>query len=268
MEGNKTDVQGLIQKIMEGAEPREVIDAAINEKSGYHKEKRIRDGKVATVNVKNTKRKRHVTLTPAQKKAIKKAHSAMANKKRAKSIKKGAAKGLYKESVDAIQVDQAMEAAAAEVQANAAEAIAEAAEDEAPAAPAIICPACGGKNVEIFVDPDQEDEVEETVFICPDCGASFVLCSADDEEEEDDDDDKDDDKDDEEAKAEAEAPQDESAKVEDAAAPVAEEAPACDDAPVAEEDAAEECGEPEKCDDAECGEPEDSETGLFFAAED
>ena len=263
METNKTDVQSLIQKIMEGANPREVIDSAVNEKAGYHKEKRVRDGKVTTVNVKNTKRKKHVVLTAAQKRAIKKAHSAQVNKKRGKSLKKGAARGLYKDGVElngeAVAEEQELNATpevqevavsapevAPEVQAPVVEAEEEA---SAPAEPVIICPACGGKSVEVFVDPETGDEFEETVFVCPDCGASFVLCSADDEEEEGED--EDDEKED--AKADEAVPEDEAAEVAPEASAVAEEAPVaeecegCDDEDEEDKDA---CGEPE------CGTPE------------
>ena len=240
---NEQVTNSVIQQIIEGADIRSAIDSALDEKAGYHKEKRIRGGKATTVNVKNTKRKVHHALTAGQKKAIKKAHSAQANKKRAKSLKKGSKMGLYKEDINIV-----------------AEA------EEEVAGLAIACPACANANLDVFVDPDGE-ETDGTVLVCPECGETFVVVST--SELEDEDDDKDDDKDDAEEKAEdaaedaaeAEVPQDESVET-PATAPVAEEAP------VAE---SEDCGDAE-CDDAECDdtnkacEPEE-ESGLYFAQE-
>ena len=235
---NEQVTNSVIQQIIEGADVRSAIDSALDEKAGYHKEKRIRGGKATTVNVKNTKRKVHHALTAGQKKAIKKAHSAQANKKRVKSLKKGSKMGLYKEGINIVTE----------------------AEEEEAAGLVIACPACANANLDVFVDPDGE-ETDGTVLVCPECGETFVVVST--SELEDEDDDKDDDKDDVEEKAEdaaeAEVPQDESVET---PAPVAEEAP------VAE---SEDCGDAE-CDDAECDdankacEPEE-ESGLYFAQE-
>ena len=145
MANNLNMADAVIKQIMEGKTPREAIDMALDEKAGYHKEKRIRDGKPEVVMVKNKKRKVHHTLTAGQKKAIKKAHSASANKKRAKSIKKGAKMGLYKESIE-------MEQQVADVQADAMEAqVAEVneAEEEVVAALEIGCPACAEASLEL-----------------------------------------------------------------------------------------------------------------------
>ena len=237
---NVTD--SVIKQIMEGADPRTAIDAALNEstkvdeKTGYHKEKRIRDGKAQVVNVKNRKRKVHHALTAGQKKAIKKAHSAAANKKRAKSLKKGAKMGLYKEDINLV-----------------AEA------DEEVQGVVIPCPACDNANLEIFVDPEGE-ETDGTILVCPECGETFVICSTSELEDED----ADEDAKEEEKAAEEEVPQDEAVE-QPAQAPVAEEAP------VSEEcgDENKECGDENKeCDgeNNECGEPE-QESGLYFEAE-
>ena len=48
----------------------------------------------------------HHVLTADQKKAIKKAHSAAANKKRAKSLKKGNKMGLYKEGMEIMSEEE------------------------------------------------------------------------------------------------------------------------------------------------------------------
>ncbi len=238
--------ESVIRQIMEGADPRAAIDSALDEKAGYHKEKRIRGGKATVVNVKNTKRKVHHTLTADQKKAIKKAHSAAANKKRAKSLKKGAKLGLYKESVSIMSEDEAVEATGL----------------------ILPCPACGNANLEIFTDAEGED-TDGIVLVCPDCGETFVICATseiEDEEEDDAEDEKDDDKDDAEDKevkgeedvdaAEKEVPQDE-AKVSDENAD-----------PVKEATDAEHTDDCEDCKDANCddGQPEE-ESGLFFAQE-
>jgi len=229
--------ESVIKQIMEGADPRVAIDAALDEKAGYHKEKRIRGGKAQVVNVKNTKRKVHHVLSPEQKKAIKKAHSAQANKKRAKSLKKGAKMGLYKEDID-LQA-QVMEAEEdAEVEAPAAE----------TAGLVLSCPACAEGSLEIV-----DGEGEDLVLVCPACGETFVICSTS-EIEDDDDDDDDDDKDD---AAEEEAPADEEVPAE----------PAEEEAPQDESCETPETCDGEDCDDAECGDPE-CESGLFFAAED
>ena len=228
--------ESVIKKIMEGADPRAVINQALDEKSGYHKEKRIRGGKAEVVNVKNRKRKVHHTLTPGQKKAIKKAHSAAANKKRARSIKKGAKMGLYqgKYSRDLRFVTEA---------------------DEEVQGIGITCPACGEGVLEIV------DGEEDLVLVCPECSETFVICSTSEIEDEDDDDDADE----QEEKDDAEQEDAEEAPAEDAEEPAeeesvedAEEAPAEDDA-----EKAEECKK--VCDGDDCDPTEDS--GLFFAAE-
>ena len=253
--------ESVIQQIMEGKTPREAIDMALDEKAGYHKEKRIRDGKAEVVQVKNKKRKVHHALTAGQKKAIKKAHSAAANKKRAKSIKKGAKMGLYKDSVElnadvAVAESQEMEAQVQEVNA-----VSEA--EEEAAGVVIPCPDCANANLEV-IDGEEEDDL---ILVCPECGKTYVICDTEEIEDDDDDDDKDG------APAEEvpaeEAPAEESVEVEaQAAEAVAEEAPVQE----------EECGDPENCDGQECnepecgdgencGEPENEETGLFFEAE-
>lgn len=226
----KNLTESVIKQIMEGVDPRAAIDAALDEKAGYHKEKRIRDGKAQTVNVKNTKRKVHHVLTADQKKAIKKAHSAAANKKRAKSLKKGNKMGLYKEGMEIMSE-----------------------EEEQVIGLTLNCPACGEGALEIFDDPESENE--GIILVCPNCGETFVVCSTAELEDEKDDDDDEDEKDDEE-KAEEEAPEEE--------AP-AEEAPAEEEAPQDEAVEAPACDG--NCDGEVCdGEPEE-ETGLFFAAE-
>lgn len=202
--------ESVIRKIMEGADPRTAIDTALDEKAGYHKEKRIRDGKAEVVNVKNRKRKVHHTLTPGQKKAIKKAHSAAANKKRAKSIKKGAKMGLYKEGISFMSE----------------------AEEEVVQGLSITCPACGEGALEIV------DGEEDLVLVCPECGETFVICAT--SEIEDDEDDDDDDKDEQEEKAEAEEP------AEDAEA----EEPAEDEDAEKTEESCDKCGGEEECDDS------------------
>lgn len=237
---NVTDA--VIRQIMEGKDPRAAIDAALDEgtsvteKAGYHKEKRIRGGNAEVVNVKNKKRKVHHALTAGQKKAIKKAHSAAANRKRAKSIKKGAKMGLYKESIDLM---------------------AEGDEEEVKGL-GIACPSCGEGQLEIFTDPEVE-ETDGVLLVCPDCGETFVICST--SEIEDDDDKDDDDKDDDDKKEDAgEAPAEE--------AP-AEETPQDESVEVSEkcegDECTEECGD-EKEENCGDGEPQE-ESGLFFAAE-
>ena len=230
--------ESVIKQIMEGADPRVAIDQALDEKSGYHKEKRIRDGKAEVVNVKNKKRKVHHTLTPGQKKAIKKAHSAAANKKRAKSIKKGAKMGLYqgKYSRDLRFVTEA--------------------EEEELQGIGITCPA-GGEGVLEIVDGE-----DDLVLVCPECSETFVICATSEIEDDDDDADEQEEKDDaEQEDAEEEAP------AEDVEEPAEEEAPAEDaeEEEPAEDDAekAEECKK--VCDGDECDPTEES--GLFFAAE-
>lgn len=239
----------VIKQIMEGKTPREAIDMALDEKAGYHKEKRIRDGKPEVVMVKNKKRKVHHTLTAGQKKAIKKAHSAAANKRRAKSIKKGAKMGLYKESVE---MGQEVQAEAMEAQAEVAEV--KEAEEEAVAALEIGCPACTEANLEL-VDSEEGD----VVLVCPACGETFVLCNTSEIEDDEDGDDDEDEAPIEEAPAEE--PAEEAKEVEAEANSVAEEAP------VQEDCDGEEC-DGQECSEPKCGEPETEETGLFFAVED
>ena len=242
--------ESVIKQIMEGADPRVAIDAALDEKAGFHKEKRIRDGKAQVVNVKNSKRKVHHTLTADQKKAIKKAHSAQANKKRAKSLKKGAKMGLYKEGIE--MEAQVMEPEIQEAQVQEVNPVVEA-EAEAVAGLVLSCPACAEGSLEIV-----DGEGEDLVLVCPACGETFVICSTSEIEEDDDDDDDDKDESEEEAPADEEAPAEEEVPAE----PADEEAP---------QD--ESCETPETCDDENCdGEnceecaPE-CESGLFFAAE-
>ena len=226
--------ESVIKKIMEGADPRAVINQVLDEKSGYHKEKRIRDGKAEVVNVKNRKRKVHHTLTPGQRKAIKKAHSAAANKKRARSIKKGAKMGLYqgKYSRDLRFVTEA---------------------DEEVQGIGITCPACGEGVLEIV------DGEEDLVLVCPECNETFVICATSEIEDDDDDDD---DADEQEEKDDAEQEDAEEPAEEDAEEAPAEEAA---EEPAEEEDAekAEECKK--VCDGDDCDPAEVS--GLFFAAE-
>ena len=234
---NATD--SVIRQIMEGVDPRTAIDSVLDEKSGYHKERRIRDGHAEVVNVKNKKRKVHHTLTPDQKKAIKKAHSATANKKRAKSLKKGNKMGLYKEGIEMTNE----------------------AEEEVVAGIGIACPACGGA-LEIFADPEAEST--DVVLVCPDCGETYVLCNTSEIEDEESEDNEDDDKDEKD-----DADKEEGAEDAGDAEAAEEEVP---------QDEAKECDgtgcngtecDGNECDDQACDgacEPEE-ESGLFFAAE-
>ena len=259
---NTNLTESVIRQIMEGTDPRVAIDTALDEKAGFHKEKRIRDGKAEIVNVKNRKKKRTKALTAGQKKAIRKAHSAAANRKRGKSLKRGAKMGLYKEGIDLeAQVLEAEE----EVDVTVEEPV-EAPAEEAPAEEAaclvIPCAKCEAA-LEIFDDPDTDDE--GIILVCPECGAVYTVDEVD-EDDDDDDDDKDEENAEEpaaeEAAAEEEVPTDESVEISEGC-----EGGDCED----------ECDpvDPD-CDGQECGEPSpevaeevapEEESGLFFAVE-
>lgn len=127
----------VIAGLLEGGDVRESIEEAIVKK------KKVRDGKVTTVNVNTHKKKKRASA--ARKRAIKKAHKAAqkasANKKRKRSL------NVAKRLKENLMLDEEWEGIK------------------------IVCPECGTENLEAYYDEDSE----QTLFTCADCGKTYML---------------------------------------------------------------------------------------------
>lgn len=156
---SSVNTNDLVQQILEGASPRDVIGSAVAESTepaatqegvtptdevATVTKKVVRNGKIVKKKFKKYKKRR--ILSAAQKRALKKAQQASkkstAKIKRVKSLRKAATF--------------------------------EGAEDEENLTVDIICPECGTHGMEVL----DCDDCEATIFVCPDCGKEFALVDA------------------------------------------------------------------------------------------